>query len=279
MRPFSAWLLISTLLGLAALSSRASAQETIETPIETAEDGSTTADIEIIEEEIDASATDALAFNAELLDGLLELSTEQTIREKKYAAAAGITGGSILIGLGIWRLVENEPQSDYSRGLGVMFLTLGMADLTTGVFAATRIPHERRRLARWEKARSNGITELELAHFEGELQASDEMRQGERLLVRWDALTHALAGVIVLAITPIPGSSGRADRVSGYVIGGLFVGIGLATFGNSFRKTPSEKAWESYKKGNMPMPGHEISWGIAPAVSRRGAGVSIGGRF
>ena len=151
MRPFSAWLLISTLLGLPALSTRAGAQA-----IETAEGGSSTANIEVIEEEIDASGTDALAFNAELLDGLLELSTEQTIREKKYAAAAGISGGSILIGLGIWRLVENEPQSQYSRGLGVMFLTLGMADLTTGVFAASRISHERRRLARWEKALGKG---------------------------------------------------------------------------------------------------------------------------
>ena len=74
-------------------------------------------------------------------------------------------------------------------------MTLGMADLTTGIYAATRIPHERRRQERWERARKDGVTRVELAHFEGELQSSSETRNGERLLVRWNGLTHAIAGV------------------------------------------------------------------------------------
>ena len=101
-----------------------------------------------------------------------------------------------------------------TRGLGVMFMTLGMADLTVGVFAATRISHEKRRLDRWERAREDGITDLELAHFEGELQASQDTRQGERLVVRWGGLTHALGGLLVLAFTPIPDSmSGSRPRL------------------------------------------------------------------
>ena len=63
----------------------------------------------------------------------------QTIRERKFVAAAGITGGAILLGLSAWRLLEEPPSTQYSRGLGVMFMTLGMADLTTGVFAAVRV--------------------------------------------------------------------------------------------------------------------------------------------
>ena len=160
-----------------------------------------------------------------------------------------------------------------------MFMTLGMADLTIGIFAATRIPHERRRFARWERARRDGITEVELAHFEGELQASQEIRQGERLLVRWGGLTHALAGALVLAFTPIPDSMTGADRVSGYVIGGLFFAIGMGTFAASFRDTPTEKAWKDYEAGKNPMPGHEFQWGVAPSVSRQGAGISFGGAF
>jgi len=256
------WILTLTMLGLHASTLHAAAQE-----------GAPGADDPAL------PAREALAHDAALLDELLRLSAEQTIREKKFGAAAGITGGAILIGLGTWRLVENEPQSQFSRGLGAMFMTLGAADLTTGIFAAVRTPHEEHRLARWERARKDGITDAELAHFEGELQASHELRQGERMLVRWDAFTHALAGVVILALTPIPGTTSRADRVSGYVVGGLFVGTGFGAFGASFRETPSEKAWKSYMQRKTPTPGHELSWGAAPSISRHGAGISVGGRF
>jgi hypothetical protein len=234
---------------------------------------------DIIEEEPEAVGKAALAYNATLLDEIFERSTAATIREQKFAAAAGITGGMILVGLAGWRLIEDEPQSDYTRGLGVMFMTLGMADLTTGVFAATRIPHERRRQERWERARKDGVTAIELAHFEGELQSSSETRNGERLLVRWNGLTHAIAGALVLAFTPLPSGSSGSDRVSGYVVGGLFMATGLAAFGTSFRPTPSEKAWQEYNNKKMPMPGHEFSWRMAPSISRRGAGLSFGGTF
>jgi hypothetical protein len=234
---------------------------------------------DIIEEEPETIGKDALAYNATLLDEILEKSTDATTREQKFAAAAGITGGMILLGLSAWRLIEDEPQSAYTRGLGVMFMTLGMADLTTGVFAATRIPHERRRQDRWQRARKDGVTEVELAHFEGELQSSSETRNGERLLVRWNGLTHALAGALVLAFTPIPSGSSGTDRVSGYVVGGLFMATGFAAFGASFRPTPSEKAWTDYNKRKMPMPGHEFGWRVAPSISRRGAGLSFGATF
>lgn len=234
---------------------------------------------EVIDAEPEAPLGSALQYNAELLDEIFEQSTAATIREQKFAAAAGITGGMILVGLSAWRLIEDEPQNSYSRGLGVMFMTLGMVDLTTGIFAATRIPHERRRQERWERARKGGITEVELAHFEGELQGSEESREGERLLVRWNGLTHAIAGALVLAFTPIPSSSSRTDRVSGYVVGGIFMATGLAAFATSFRPTPTERAWQEYNRRKIPMPGHEFSWRVAPAVSRRGAGLSLGGTF
>lgn len=264
------------LLGAALATSPAAAEGPSEAETES---GGADAGTEVVTEEPETTERNALAHNAALLDELLKRSTEQTIREQKFAAAAGITGGMILVGLGVWRLTENPPDNDYTRGLGVMFMTLGMADLTTGVYAATRISHEKRRLERWQKARKDGVTEVELAHFEGELQSSKETRQGERLLVRWNGLTHAIAGVLVLAFTPIPDSSDGKDRVTGYVIGGIFVGTGMGAFAASFRPTPSEKAWTEYNKRKIPIPGHEFSWRLAPSISRRGAGLSFGASF
>jgi hypothetical protein len=271
MRTIPARLSILVLLCAIALSAPSSAQAQPEPEAPDAQQSSEDADV--------ATDLDALVHNAELLDELLTRSTKEMITTQKFVAAAGIAGGSILLGLSGWRLLENPPQSQYSRGLGVMFMTLGMADLTTGVFAATRIVHETRRQERWEKALKDGITDIELAHFEGELQASQEARQSERLLVRWAAFTHALAGLVVLGLTPIPDSAGGADRVAGYVIGAVFFAIGSATFGVSFREAPSEKAWEEYNTRKTPMPGHEFSWGVAPSISRQGAGLSFSGKF
>jgi hypothetical protein len=235
--------------------------------------------IRLVLEERSATVRDALEHNARIFDQILVQSTEATIRQQKFAAAAGITGGMVMLGLAAWRLIEDEPQSAYSRGLGVMFMTLGMADLTTGVFAATRVPHEKHRLERWKTARENGVTPAELAHFEGELQASSEMRNGERLLLRWNGLTHAIAGALVLGFTPVPDGSSRTDRASGYVVGGLFFAVGMGTFAASFRPTPSEKAWSEYNTRKTSVSGHEFGWRLAPSFSRRGAGLSFGATF
>ena len=234
---------------------------------------------EIVTEAPDSASRAALDYNAKLLDRILQESTEAAIRTQKFAAAAGITGGMILFGLSAWRLLEDEPQNIYTRGLGVMFMTLGMADLTTGIYAATRVSHERRRQRRWTNVRKTRVTEVKLAHFEGELQSASETRSGERMLVRWNGLTHAIAGALVLAFTPIPDGSSQTDRISGYIIGGLFISTGMAAFATSFRPTPSEKAWDEYNKRKMPLPGHEFSWRMAPSISRRGAGLSFGGTF
>ena len=97
--------------------------------------------------------------------------------------------------------------------------------------------------------------------------------------MRWTGLTHALAGLMVLAYTPVPDSLRPSDRVSGYIIGGLFVATGMVAFATSFRDTPSEKAWNEYTTRKKPMPGHEFQWGVAPSMSRQGAGLSFGGTF
>ncbi|MGB5267127.1 MAG: hypothetical protein WBN30_11085, partial [Polyangiales bacterium] len=165
MRPISTCVPVFALLCFLLLPVTAAAQDENQSTSASAEP-----DADVVTQEPDLFDRNALAYNAEILDELLTRSSVQTIRERKFAAAAGITGGAILLGLSAWRLLEEPPSTQYSRGLGVMFMTLGMADLTTGVFAAVRVSHERHRLERWHKARKEGITKAELAHFEGELQ-------------------------------------------------------------------------------------------------------------
>ncbi len=290
MRPIPTFLLRTSLLCVLLLTTSARAQvASSDTAIETADDAgpgdnaatATTpeAALDLVMDTPEVAHQKALTHNAELLNELIQRSMKQTIKQQKFAAATGITGGMIMLGLASWRLIEKDPQSQYSRGLGVMFLTLGMVDLTTGVYAATRIPHERRRAERWDRARKDGITDVELAYFEGELHAAREIREGERFLVRWNGLTHALAGALVFAYTPIPDSLSRTDRVSGYVVGGLFVAVGIGAFAATFRETPSERAWKDYVARRVPMAGHEFHWSLAPSFSKRGAGISFGGVF
>ena len=158
-------------------------------------------------------------------------------------------------------------------------MVAGMANLTTGIYAISRVPHEQRRLDRWDLARADGISPIELAHFEGELQASREVREGERLLVRWSGLTNALAGVLVVAFAPIPGGSSATDRVSGYIAGSVFIAVGMALFAASFRETPSERAWNEYSRRRLSTAGQSFNWRLAPSLSRRGAGLSFGATF
>lgn len=219
-----------------------------------------------------------LLHNVKLLDTLLIQAAQETIREQKFAAASGITGGAILIGLGSWRLIENTPQSEFSRGLGVMFMTLGFADLTTGIFVATRVSHEKRRITRWENLKTGGVGELDLARMEGELLAASEMRQAERLLVRWNGLTHAIAGALVFAFSPLPNNDQR-DRRSAWVVGGLFVATGMTAFALSYRDTPSEEAWKEYQAKKAGASANKLNFEVAPAMWKGGGGIAARGTF
>jgi hypothetical protein len=205
-------------------------------------------------------------------------SSQKAIREGKFAAAAAISGGAILLSLGTWRLVEDPPESQYTRGLGVMFTTLGAADLTTGIFIARRAPDGKRRLDRWEQAKKEGVTEVELARAESELLTSAEFRETARKLLRWNGLTHALAGVVVLGLTPVPNAR-RPDTRSGWIIGSIFVATGAAAFGLSFRPTPTEAAWNAYRANQATTDRRQVSWRMSPSISRKSLGLCLSGTF
>jgi hypothetical protein len=92
------------------------------------------------------------------------------------------------------------------------------------------------------------------------------------------ALTTGLAiGELVSASNTV--GSERSDlqvaAVSGFILGGLFVGSGVVTL---LFPTPAETAWEVYASGKAAgAPGVRLSAGVAPIHG--GAMVGLGGRF
>lgn len=224
------------------------------------------------------SPADADPSQAELLGTLFEEAAEGSKTTRQYTGLAGVMGGTILLGLAGWRLAEDPAESQFTRGLGVMFATLGMADLTTGVVALKRKPHEEERAERYKKDLRDGMSAIDLARYEGEFQASADIRESLRMLVRWNGLTHALAGAIVMAFSAIP-ELDAASRRSAYIIGGVFMGTGSASFGLSFRETPAERSWKNYQKKTANVSGIGQQVGVAPVISRHGLGLGISGRF
>lgn len=228
-----------------------------------------------------SSASEAMAptdIHAQLLNAHFQEAAEGSKTARRYAGLAGVIGGTILLGLGGWRLAEDPAENDYTRGLGVMFTTLGMVDLTTGIIAFKREPHEEERARRYQEDLKDGMSAIELARYEGEFQASTRIRESQRMLVRWNGLTHALAGVIVMSFSAIPDMD-RKDKRSAYIIGGVFMGAGLVSFGFSFRETPNERAFKSYQKKKQETPGLSQQVSVAPVISRHSLGLGVNGRF
>jgi hypothetical protein len=224
------------------------------------------------------SPADADPRQAELLGALFEEAAEGSKTTRKYTGLAGVTGGTILLGLAGWRLAEDPAENQFTRGLGVMFATLGMADLTTGIVALKRKPHEEERAERYKQDLRDGMSAIDLARYEGEFQASADIRESLRMLVRWNGLTHALAGAMVMAFSAIPELDAASQR-SAYIIGGVFMATGSASFGLSFRETPAERSWKNYQKqtGNLSGLGQRV--GVAPVISRHVLGLGVSGRF
>ncbi len=215
---------------------------------------------------------------AELLGTLFEEAAKGSKKTRRYTGVAGVMGGTILLGLGGWRLAEDPAENEFTRGLGVMFTTLGMVNLTTGIVALKRKPHEEERAERYKEDLKKGMSAVELARYEGEFQASADIRESLRTLVRWNGLTHALGGAIVMAFSAIPELS-AASRRSAYIIGGIFMATGSASFGLSFRETPNERSWNDYQNKKQSVSGLGQQVGVAPVISRHVLGLGVSGRF
>ena len=216
----------------------------------------------------------------QLLDTALREAASDTQSFRFVSAGFSMTSGIALLTLGTIRLVQDPADNQIERGVGLMWLGIGAAGLTTGLLLVSRKSPEERIWKRW-RARQRagaGLSPYELGTFAGELRAAAAFRERERRLVRWTALAGAGAGALSLSLLPATSNLTDASRRNIFIVGGIFIGVGLMNFGLSFRRSGPEKAWESYRyAASSGAP--RVQATLAPAAFQGGGGLSLVGIF
>lgn len=189
------------------------------------------------------TATDV---RAEELAEILSNLRDQRQRTRRWEVAYGLTSGFALAGLAGWRLLANPGTNQLARGLGVLFTGFAALSLARGFTALRRPQLEEELWRRFDGAFEHGLTEPELARFEGELYATARARWRERRVGRWFGFARAIGGALVAGLLPLTDAT-RSTRQSGYIVGSLFFSIGMVEFGRSFKASAAEQAWYNYQ--------------------------------
>ena len=189
------------------------------------------------------TATDV---RAEELAEILSTLRDQRQRTRRWEVAYGLTSGFALAGLAGWRLLANPGSNQLARGLGVLFTGFSALSLARGFTALRRPQLEEELWQRFDSAFERGLTESELARFEGELYATARARWRERRVGRWFGFARAIGGALVAGLLPLTDAT-RTTRQSGYIVGSTFFSIGMVEFGRSFKASAAEQAWYNYQ--------------------------------
>ncbi|MEM9729262.1 MAG: hypothetical protein AAF997_11795 [Myxococcota bacterium] len=230
----------------------------------------------------DASNTDPPEPSAQeaALAEALQTAAADTKGFRFTTAGISLATGTALLSLGTVRLIQDPANNQIERGVGLMWLGVGAAGITTGLLLLLRKSPEEQTLRRWNERRASGepLSQYELGSFAGELRAAAAFRARERRLVRWTALAGAGAGTLALSLIPAMDNLTNASRRNVFIVGSIFVGVGFLNFGLSFRKSGPEKAWEEYELG-ITSPEPRVQTSLSPIVAEGGAGLALSGTF
>ena len=184
-----------------------------------------------------------------------------------------------MLGFGIWAFLDDAPNNELNRGIGMLAVAAGGPGLALGIVELAMHSASEKRFSRWEAAASAGMSERELARFEGELRGYSLDARRERMRGRWSSFGLFVTGGLLLGLTPVADLDSDAETV-GYVTGGVAAATGLLGFGLSFKGTVEEEYWDAYLQGRPPPgAGPRGSWAVSPAFGRSFAGVSMRGAF
>lgn len=191
---------------------------------------------------------------ASRLDAWLELRAHETERDALLAGIAGIGGGALLMGMGVWMWADDAfGSATFGRPLmGSLTLALGGVGVGLGVAALVTAEPAVERLRRWREANERGLTNEDLARFEGELRAEADAARFARFVSMATSIGLAVGGGAILGLSLGIDGLSELDRIYGASIGGAYVAFGALMFGLSFIESPEETAWNRYQRDEGP---------------------------
>lgn len=231
--------------------------------------------------------------DARRLDGWLKYHMRRERRKRLFSGWSVVHIGLAAVGFGLWLMLDpffyeegftnatpsgitsGTERSSGPFGVGATLATLGAFAAVRSIFDIVRKSSAEERYERWQKVQRRGISETDIARFEGgfELEARLEKRRRRRAWVSSFAL---MAGGLATLITS---AAGRwftdANRVGGYLTGGLLVGSGALMAGTNFGPSTMEGDLRDYRRGFRPVDGEtrsEIERVEQDGTSKRGMG-------
>lgn len=197
-------------------------------------------------------------------------------RGRTTSGSTSLVSSSIVMGVGIWAFLQDTPNNELTRGLGLISVAGSGLFMSLAIFELAKKSPPELMLERWDAAVQAELTREELARFEGELRHYSAGRNRVAKATRWANFGVAMTGALVLGLTPAADLS-RDGASVGYVTGGVALGVGLLGFAFSFMDRSDLDYWNAYLRGKRPPTSR--TWSASPEVGRNFAGARIRARF
>ena len=213
------------------------------------------------------------------LDRWLLYANDEGRRNRFFNGSLAVVGSGLLVAFGTVALLDDSPRTEFSKGFGFVAAVAGGATLVMGVTLLAIPSPSEKRYARWTETTGRGMTEDELARFEGELRYSLKVRANTKTRQRrWGSLGLVVGGGLLIGLTAAADLSTLARRL-GFGAGGTLTAIGAIGFGLSF--IPPRDLWERYEAGLPPADGQvtKASLQVTPIFTHQAGGLSLSGRF
>ena len=216
----------------------------------------------------------------ERLEAWLDHQRHEMRFARHVVGPISLASGAIMFAPGVAGLADGIWDEQPNLGW-LAFGVGGLAIAQGAVWLAIQSDPEER-WERWVAAREAGLSETEVARFEGELRAAGNVARMERALIRWSGLGQLFGGGLYIGLTLVDDPP-RAHARLGHALAGTYAAIGVAMLVYSFVPALGEAAWARYEAGLGPEEEPPVELSLAPfggcVREGCGAGLSLRGAF